>query len=84
MNTCGWGLSTTGPYSSVPDRIPPFGGEPNGARLYAHETFILGGRFPNLTNPVLARRCSRVLLELQAPSCTGMTLFAALWPVIGQ
>ena len=29
-------------------------------------------RFANLTNPVLAHRCSRVLLELRALSCSGM------------
>jgi hypothetical protein len=41
-------------------------------------------RFANLTNPVLAHCCSRVLLELQALSCAGMTLFAVLWLAIGQ
>jgi hypothetical protein len=41
-------------------------------------------RFPNFTDPVLARCCSRVLLELQALSCAGMTLFAVLWPAFGQ
>lgn len=38
-------------------------------------------RFANLTNPVLAHRCSRVLLELRALSCSGMVPFATLWPV---
>jgi len=41
-------------------------------------------QFANFTNPVLARCCSRVLLELQALSCAGMTLFAVLWPAFGQ
>src|SRR6185295_7555446 len=41
-------------------------------------------RFANLTNPVLAHRCSRLLLELRAPSCSGMAPFAILWPVFGQ
>jgi len=41
-------------------------------------------RFPNFTNPVLARCCSRVLLELQSLSCARVTLFcsrlASNWP----
>jgi len=41
-------------------------------------------RFANLTNPVLAHRCSRVLLELRALSCSGMVPFATLWPVFGR
>jgi len=41
-------------------------------------------RFANFTNPVLARCCSCVLLELQALSCAGITLFAVLWPAFGQ
>jgi len=46
------------------------------------ETLILGRRFPNFTNPVLAHRFSRILLELQALSCARFTLFAVVWPAI--
>jgi hypothetical protein len=41
-------------------------------------------RFANFTNPVLARCCSRVLLELHALICTELTPIAVLWPAIGQ
>src|SRR5258708_14635526 len=44
-------------------------------------TFNKWRRFANLTNPVLAHRCSRVLLELRALSCSGMVSFATLWLV---
>src|SRR5713101_2224981 len=37
-------------------------------------------RFANFANPVLARCCSRVLLELQSLSCARVTLFAVVWP----
>ena len=47
-------------------------------------TFNKWRRFANLTNPVLAHRCSRVLLELRALSCSGMVPFATLWVVFGQ
>jgi hypothetical protein len=38
----------------------------------------------NLNNPVLAHRCSLVLLESRALSCSAMVPFATLWPVFGQ
>jgi hypothetical protein len=41
-------------------------------------------RFANFTNPVPARCCSRVLLELEVLSCSRFTSFAAFWPAIGQ
>jgi hypothetical protein len=41
-------------------------------------------RFANFTDPVLARCCSRVLLELQVLSCAGFTPFAVSLPAIGQ
>jgi hypothetical protein len=41
-------------------------------------------RFAKFTYPVLARCCSRVLLELEVLICAGLISFAAYWPATGQ
>lgn len=41
-------------------------------------------RFANLTNPVHARRCSRILFELRDLSCPVVISFATCWPARGQ
>ncbi len=41
-------------------------------------------RFAKFTYPVLARCCSRVLLELDVLICAGRISFAAYWPATGQ
>jgi hypothetical protein len=41
-------------------------------------------RFAKFTYPVLARYCSRVLLELEVLICAGLISFAAYWPATGQ